>query len=222
VGRLKAKGSTGRAMGEPGLGAALFGAGAGALLGMLVWMGVIVLTSRGVGMIAILIGALSGWGIRLTAGSTHYNLGMIAAGFTLVGILMGTFLSVRILQGREIEKVFDGFHSEMVADAKRASALKSTSEFRAYLAESASDEEDVVPASAVSDEDIADFKKEELPRLKQIASGQIGREELSQEFKEAVFEQFGPVEVFKTVFGVKMLLWLIFGMGAAYRTAQQG
>lgn len=73
-----------------GLGS-MMGAAMGALVGSLVWMGVGYVTGMEIGWIAILVGALAGWGATLLGGTKSPSVGGIAAVAGLAGILLGSY-----------------------------------------------------------------------------------------------------------------------------------
>jgi hypothetical protein len=70
------------------------GAIAGALLGALVWAGVSSATGFQIGYMAVLVGFLSGYGMRTLGGGRDRADGFIAAAVALAGCLLGNLLTV--------------------------------------------------------------------------------------------------------------------------------
>ena len=70
----------------------LAGAGA-AIVGALIWMGLTVATNMHIGYVAIGIGALVGVAVRYAGKGSTVPFGVVGAGFTLVGCLLGEALA---------------------------------------------------------------------------------------------------------------------------------
>lgn len=78
---------------KPKLPLAILGAVLGAAVGAAVWAAVEILTGYQIGYIAILVGALAGWGASLLGGGRSRTVGVIAATAGLAGVIAGSYAS---------------------------------------------------------------------------------------------------------------------------------
>lgn len=64
-----------------------------AIIGAVIWAGIVALTNYQIGYIAILIGAIVGWSIHLTTHATTISYSIIGAILSLLGCVIGDFLA---------------------------------------------------------------------------------------------------------------------------------
>jgi len=73
----------------------IFGAVVGAGLGAMVWATIVRLTGWMMGFVAMLVGAIAGWGAIVFTRRRDRTVGIVAAAATLAGVLAGSCLSYR-------------------------------------------------------------------------------------------------------------------------------
>ena len=72
-----------------------------AIVGALIWMGVTVATGMHIGYVAIGIGALVGFAVRFAGKGSTVAFGVVGAGLTLVGCLLGQALALVELAAKD-------------------------------------------------------------------------------------------------------------------------
>jgi hypothetical protein len=123
----------------------------------------------------------------------------------------------------------DSAYGQAVQDARDAMATMPTgsdSEIRNYLVKQGTDEGDDVTANSFTDAQVQDFRKNQLPELKELAAGSISKDEwdakhgidAAQEKKDLEAEG----ETFKGIFLLLLIrkstiMSLIAAAGLAYR-----
>jgi hypothetical protein len=74
----------------------MVGAALGAGVGAAIWFGIAYATNYEIGFVAILVGALAGWGAALLGGARNTAVGIIAATFGVVGIVGGSYANFHL------------------------------------------------------------------------------------------------------------------------------
>ena len=170
-------------------GKGILGAAIGALAGSLVYYLVMHFSGIygffGLRFLAIGVGALAGWLADLMGkGEGSKELGGIAAVLVIAGVLgaqyfvaLGWWHTIRDEALKSVQSVY----ADAVVEAKKvvdAVPTGSDAEIRSYLAKSESEDGDtkVMPAS-ISDDDVKDFRDNQLPEYQNLASGKLTKQE---------------------------------------------
>lgn len=203
----------------------VLGAFAGALLGMGIWYGLIVVTGGyRVGFVAWGIGALTGFGARLLAREGNTALGIVSALFAAVAILLGGTLAVHHMIAGELaglshENLSHEMYVEQLKQAKEAGDLQTDAQIKAFLAK-----REGGPEADLTADEVETFKKEELPEMSELASGKLTEEQYKarhhQETAAAggVASAIGWVAAFiGSIFSLWTILWLFLGCASAYK-----
>jgi len=202
----------------------VLGAFVGALIGMGIWYGIAIATGYQIGIVAWGIGALTGFGARVMAREGNTALGIVSALFAAVAILMGGTLAVHHMIASELgdlspENMMHEVYVESVKEAKEAGSLETDAEIKAFLAK-----RDEVSESEITPEDMAEFKKDELPEMKELASGTltekdyIARHQHESAAVGGVASAIGWVAAFiGSILSFWTILWLFLGCASAYK-----
>lgn len=165
----------------------LLGGSIGVLVGVAIYFVMFKYTSYHYTLLAIGIGALAGWlADFMGKGEGSKELGGIIATMVVAGII-GTQYFVALGWWHEVReedmKDAAAAYADSVKEAKevvQAVPTGSDVEIRAYLAKrSAQDGEKVMPGS-IPDEQVKDFRDTQLPEYKNLASGQITKEQYAE------------------------------------------
>jgi FHA domain len=173
---------------KPNFGLGLLGALVGALVGSLIYFLVFRYTGLRLKLLAVGVGYLSGAGAELLGRKEgSKELGMIAAVLTLAGIIGAQYVVAHIWW-KEANRGSGPSYAASVAEAKQvvqAVPTGSDPEIRAYLAKEAADDGVKPDLSAVTDEEIRDFRTNTLPSMQGLASGKVSREAFDQQHAPA-------------------------------------
>lgn len=187
---------------------------------------------RFVGMLAgsLLAGYLAGAGAHLLGkGEGSKELGAIAAIFAIVGIVAAQYFMALTWWHETVVAITDSVYGESVKEAREAVAVIPTgsdSEIRLYLAKQEAEDSDNVTTNSISDDDVKQFRENQLPEFQQLASGQMTKEQYDAKYGIGVDQekkdQDAEDETFKGVFLLLFLrrssiFSLCLGAGLAYR-----
>lgn len=202
----------------------VMGSFVGALLGMGIWYGIALATGYQIGIVAWGVGALTGFGARLMAREGNTALGVVSALFAAMAILMGGTLAVHHILMKEIgdfspESVAHEAYVEGVKEAKEAGPLETDAQIKAYLAK-----REEVTGAEITQADIDEFKKDELPEMNELASGNLTEEEYIKRFKKETGAASGIVSAaawvgcfIANLLSLWTFLWLFLGCASAYK-----
>jgi hypothetical protein len=202
----------------------VLGAFVGAMVGMGVWYGLTVATGYQIGIVAWGVGALTGFGARVLAREGNTALGVVSAFFAMMAILLGGTLAVHHmiaseLGGMSMENLSHEIYMESVKEAKEAGSLDTDAQIKAFLVKRDGGDE-----SEIAQEDIDAFKQDELPEMKELASGSLTEQEYSARYHHeaaaagGVASAIGWVAAFiGSIFSLWTILWLILGCASAYK-----
>ncbi len=192
------------------------GAVAGGAVGMVVWIGLITMLNLELGIVAWGVGGLVGFGCRTLGGGYSRVLGSIAGGCALIAIVGGEYLGMRAKVDEFFTEVSKGAYEERMAYAQEAVTKTTEAEIRELIARQETDEDQTVTSEQVTAEQVADFRKE-LPELKEFINGKPTKEEYLRKIR-AVFDSAEvQAEIFKHSLSFWTLLWLLLGVGTAWR-----
>lgn len=207
-----------RAYGEPNIALGTVGAMGAALVGMLVWYGIIAATNYEIGIIAWAVGGLTGFGCRLLGGGYSQKLGIIAGACAFVAIVGGEYLATRSAYNGFVTKMMAGAYEQQLAYAQEAVKLETDAQIKEFLAKHNSEEgETPLAADSISNDQVKEFRKEELSELKDFAKGKPSKAEFEREIRG----KFNSAEmqgiILKESVSLWTILWLFLGVGSAYR-----
>lgn len=197
---------------KPSFGLGLLGGLAGALVGSIAYFLVFKYFGVRIKILAVGVGFLAGWGAELLGRKEgSKELGMIAAVFTLAGIVGAQYLVARGLWN-EGSAAHDSSYETQVAEAKKVIAALPTGsddEIRKYLAKEAADEDEKPDPKAITPEEIKEFRDNQLPELRDMASGKITKEEFEKKNQIDPEEQKKELAAEEGTFKAVFLLLLL-------------
>jgi hypothetical protein len=199
---------------KPSFGLGLVGGLAGALVGSVVYFLVFKYFGVRIKILAVGVGFLAGWGAELLGRKEgSKELGMIAAVFTLAGIVGAQYLVARGLWNEgSAARAHDSSYETLVAEAKKvisAVPTGSDDEIRKYLAKEAADEDEKPDPKAITPEEIKEFRDNQLLEFREMASGKITKEEFDKKNQIDPEEQKKELAVEEGTFKAVFLLLLL-------------
>lgn len=205
-----------RAYGEPNLAMGTVGAVVGAFVGMMIWFFLIKATHIEFGIIAWGVGGLTGFVCRVLGAGYSRLLGLVAAACAFLAIVGGELLATQSMFDEFLTEALDGAYEAAVADAQGAADLETDDQIRHYLAEQAEAFGLSIGAAVISEEDVQVFRDEDLPKLRELANGRPPKAEYEESLRQEITAEMRG-EVFKASFSFWTLLWLLLGVGSAWR-----
>jgi len=202
-----AKSRPGTAANYP-LGAA--GAVAAGFLAMLAWYFLIKLTGYEIGYAAWGVGVVTGLGARVLGRAGTTGLGVIAGACAFLAVIGGQFLAAKSQADKMIDEAAAEAYESRMSYALDAAKAESDEEIKALLIKHQESEQPTV-------EEISDFRKSELPKLKEFAAGKPNKTEFERDFKRIKDTFIYKLLLLKGSVGLFTLLWLFLGVGTAFR-----
>jgi hypothetical protein len=188
---------------------------------MVGWFVLTKTTNTEFGIAAWGIGLLVGAACRKLANNTTQGLGVMAAICTAIAILAGQFLVAKSVVG-EFSKAFAEmgveFYTTYAQEAVKKVPTGSDTEVRAFLAEQNVEDGEKADPSKVSADEIREFK-EEMPVLREIAGGKKTKPQIEQILSDQGAGSLDSFELFRASLSWWTLLWLVLGVGSAYKLA---
>ncbi|MGV3772378.1 MAG: hypothetical protein ACO1QB_05715 [Verrucomicrobiales bacterium] len=207
------------ANGDSRMGLGVLGSIVSGIIGLIVWYYVL-LNLRRAGWGAWGVGLIVGYGTLLLARRGSRALGLTAGAVALVVILLGQFMANNTIRN-ETEALISQTITEMydadLAFSKKAVAAKSDEELKTVIAEINSEEGDRITEADITTEELADFKREELPNLRKLANGSLTKTEYRKE-RQAMLAPFLELGV-RNAFSFVTLIFLFLGVGTAFQVA---
>jgi hypothetical protein len=216
---------------KPSFALGFLGAVIGAVVGSLVYFLIFNYTGLRLKLLAIGVGYLTGLGAELLGRKEgSKELGVIAAVFTLVGVIGAQYLVARNWwnEGSSARAHQSGYEAA-VAEAKKVVAAVPTGsdqEIRTYLAKEEADPGEKPDTQSITDEEVKDFKDTTLKEMQNLASGQTTKEafdkqrqvEEAKDKAEALSEEGTFKAVFLLLLLSKVNLFsLAAGAGLAFK-----
>ena len=235
LGRPLAPASTGEPAKKGNFWMGMLGAFLGALLGAVLCYVVFKLTGVRfrllvVGLSSLATGYLAGAGAHLLGkGEGSKELGGIAAIFALAAIVTAQYFIALSWWHEETTSIGDSAYADSVKEAKEAVRMVPTgsdSEIRVYLVKQAVEDGDDVTSNSISDDQVAEFRTNELPVFQSLASGQLTRDQYNA--KNGITAAQEKMDESSDTGGVMVFFLLLFlrkttivamcaGAGLAYR-----
>ncbi len=205
----------------------LLGGFIGALVGVIIYYLVFQYTGLRLRILAVGVGALAGWLADLMGkGEGSKELGGITAVLVVAGIIATQYFVALGWWHKEVGEVMNDMHSiydTRMVEAKEVVKVVPTgsdAEIRAYLAKQESDDDNKVTPASISDDEVKEFRSNQLPEDQKLASGQMTREQFEQKngFTEAEkrVKDIGDDNTFKSFFMLKFWgIGNLFALAAA-------
>ena len=210
---------------EPNILLGIAGAVVGGALGMLGWYFLIKATRYEIGYAAWGVGALTGVGARVLGHHGSPLLGICAGACALIAIVGGQFLAARSIVNEDFDAGAKEAYETQLAYAKEAVQAVPTeadTEIRAFLASQAAKDGGSANPKDITADEIQEFRKDELPKLRALANGKQGRKEFDKKMQEVRSSFIGDFMILKESLSLLTLLWLFLGVGSAYKIASGG
>jgi hypothetical protein len=199
----------------------VFGAVVAAAAGMVAWYLLIKFTGYEIGYAAWGVGVLTGLGAKMLAGRGHQVLGLTAGACAFVAILGGQYLVAKGQFDEAITTFIDQQYDKRMELARSALAAQSEADLKAVLAKYSAEDGQAPDVSRITDEQLAEFRTEELPRLRSLTEGKPDRSEYAALVRRNLNSPGLMLNILKESVGLFTLLWLFLGVGSAYRIAGQ-
>jgi len=188
----------------------VLGAVACGTVAMIAWFLLIKVTGYEIGFAAWGVGLLTGFGARVLAKAGSTALGLTAGACAFLAILGGQFLCAKSVADKFIDQAASEAYTERMAYAQEAAKAQTDDEIKAVLAKHEGNNE---PGAA----DIAEFKSEELRKLKDLASGKTSKAQFENEIRGIKSNFAYQFILLKETVGLFTLLWLFLGVSSAYK-----
>lgn len=190
----------------------LIGALVASLVGMLGWFFLIKLTGYEIGYAAWAVGGLTGVGARVLGAVGTPRLGIAAGTCACVAIIGGGLLATRSAAEKEIDRYILAAYQEQLDEAQEAIAVNGPEATKAFIAK-----REAKQVSEVTDEEIKRFQVEELPHYQKFVASKTSKADFVARMS-AVKNSFSMQwMLLKESIGVFTLLWLLLGVGTAYK-----
>jgi hypothetical protein len=211
---------------KPSFALGMTGAAVGALVGSTIYFLIFYYSGLRLKLLAIGVGYLAGLGAELLGRKEgSKELGMIAAVFTLVGIVGAQYFVARHWWNfGEALRNKESSYEANVAEAKKVVAAVPTGsdqEIRIYLAKEDADAGEKPDPKSVGDDEIKDFRETTLPHMRELASGKVTKEEFDKQHQAHEAENkadqlLSDEGTFKAIFLLLLLSKLnLFSLAAA-------
>jgi hypothetical protein len=187
------------------VGAVVFGT-----LAMIAWFLLIKLTGYEIGFAAWGVGLLTGFGARLLGKAGSTALGLTAGTCAFLAIVGGQFLYAKSEVDKVIDEAAAEAYTERMEYAREAVKVQTDDEVKLVLAKYEDNNEPTA-------EEIKTFRTEELPKLKDLASGKTTQVQFEKEIKGIKDTFVYQLGLLKETVGLFTLLWLFLGVSSAYK-----
>jgi len=213
---------------------ALIGPAAAAVVGMLIWAAVIVGLEKEHAIIAAIVGGVVGAGAKLTDYTGSSGRGVVCAVMVFLAICGGKWFGyswyldpakeaaaayLDELNSEELLQLSTDYADMMQAEAIALSKMEHTDvNIRAFMMENDYYYDHMENGGFPTRAEIDEFKEYTMPEIMSYLD--YNGEDLSEDYQSiASFENFSVWEAIKADLGLLDLLFLFFGIGAAYRMA---
>ena len=202
---------------EPSLALGVAGAVGGAIIGAGIWFAVLKSTGLNGGFMAPVLGTLAGFGARLLGRGASTILGGVACISAGIAICVMVWLAMSEHVNRQMRPQLKGHYDRSLAAAKEAAAAKTDAELRVVVARSTMSADP--DGSRVTDADLKMFRTMRLPKMLELATGKVNREQFESRQLAEWRSSSDWMDVWQESLGMLGLLFLIAGVGAAARIA---
>lgn len=184
-------------------------------IGMGIWYSVTIATDMEFGIAAWFLGALTGVGVRVLARDGSPVLGYVAAVCACLSILGGEFLAANTYINRGIAKGAEKSYAKQINAAREAVKANTDVEITTWL------ENQGVAPGKISQAEIENFRDSTKARMQRLLDGSPSL----KEYQKIISDRIPFSKRFKifndNVVSLFTILWLVFGVGSAWRIASK-
>ena len=199
------------------------GAVAGGLLGMILWIVIFKFTGMRLGILALGVGALAGYGSKLLGRCHSTAMGIVAAACALLCIFGAQFVKARS-DWHTDQNLIDQAYEEELAEAKKVVAeipAGTDEEIRKYLMKENAAEGTKPAENQITADEIKLFREMSWQKMKDLEGGKPSKEQYVQERRKLEGE-IGETRIAKiffwiTALGIFNIVYIIAGTGLAYK-----
>lgn len=176
-------------------------------------------TGYEIGCAAWGVGVLTGLGARMLAQDGNRVLAVIAAVCALVAVVGGQYLAVRSQFDEAMAGHINEAYEKRMTYAQAATKAQTDDEMKAALASYMAEDGAAPNPTAITGEQLAAFKQQELPALQDFVKGKPTRSELEAVVRRRLNSLEIQGQILKGSLSAFTLLWLFLGVGSAYKIA---
>ena len=195
----------------------ILGAIVAGFIGMMAWFYLIKWTGYEIGYAAWGVGFLTGVGARVVGCKGSTALGFFAGTCALLAIIGGQYLAVKVETDKIFEQSAREGYGQRMAYAKEAVVAKTDAELKALLVKEFA--EDGAKPGGITDEDLTNFRENELPLLQDFINGKPSRQVFEANVLGMKNSFSFNLMLLKESVGLFTLLWLFLGVGSAFKIA---
>jgi hypothetical protein len=199
------------------------GAVAGGIVGMLIWFFIYKSTGLRLGILALGVGALTGYGSKWLGRCHSTSMGLVTAGCALLCIFGAQYMKARSMWHTD-EKLIDQAYEEAMTEAKKMTAEipnGSDDEIRRYLLKQMATEGERPDSSQITAEEIKIYHDVMWQKMKDFESGKTSKEQYRQERRKLEGEVsetlVGRIIFWVTTLGIFSIFYIIAAVGLAYK-----
>jgi hypothetical protein len=204
---------------------AFLGAAGGAVIGAVIWGMLTVVTGMEIGYVAWAVGGLVGFGAA-ALGGRGTQCGALCAVLAVVSIFSGKMIAANAILKKAMDKVTSSSglfnkaaYDEARADAEAFSKIKAESDHAAFMVERKFTKAE--SPQKVSAEKLKEFRENQVPHLRQIASEKPSFEAWQADQKRKINEAMGQslslTQIVVKSLGPIDILFGLLGVATAYR-----
>jgi hypothetical protein len=126
---------------------------------------------------------------------------------------VGQFLAISLIMTQMVDELVESDYKERMALAKKAVSAKTDEEVRQVMVEDSESEMWEEDPKQIEEEDVAAYRKKELPELRKFAEGTPSRTQYETKAR-AQIEEMGLA---KYSFDFRTLIWISAGVAVAWK-----
>jgi hypothetical protein len=199
------------------------GAVAGGIVGMLIWFFIYKSTGLRLGILALGVGALTGYGSKWLGRCHSNSMGLVTAGCALLCIFGAQYMKARSMWHTD-ENLIDQAYAEEMTEAKKTVVEVphgSDDEIRRYLLKQMATEGERPDSSQITAEEIKIYHDVTWQKMKDIESGKNTKEQYIQERRKLEGEVSNTLVAriffWITTLGIFSIFYIIAAVGLAYK-----
>jgi hypothetical protein len=199
------------------------GAIVGGIVGMFTWYFIYKATGIRFGILALGVGALTGYGSKLLGRHHSNSMGLVTAGVALLCIFGAQFMKANSMWHTD-QKAIDQAYDEELIEAKKTIAevpTGSDDEIRRYLLKQMASEGERPDSSQITAEEIKIYHDVTWQKMKDLESGKSTKEQYLQEQRKLEGEVSNtlPARIifWISTLGIFSIFYIIAAVGLAYR-----
>lgn len=177
-----------------------------------------------------------GWAGQAMAKEHSRRLGVASALATTVVLILGSIWSARHEATKFADLYMAGYYEEKMEYARGAVKAKTDEELRNFISENglpqdfeidfASDSEpparDFSNPASIDTKVLVDFRKKDLPELRNFAEGKVSRSSFEREKRPAIESALSGAFIMGSAFRFSMLIFIGLGVVSSWKIATAG